>query len=229
MKTILTVSCKLQPTPEQVAKIEATLKGFADACSYINQVVDPKMTNSVRIQTLVYEDIRLKFKLSANLAVRAINRVAGNRKTAKQVREEVKAFKPTSAGYDARIFAYREKEQSVSLTLIGGREHLKMKLANYQNGKLKGRKPTSATLFRSRLGEYFINIQIKDEAPDPKPPRKVLGLDLGRVDLWVSGARSAEECKLLHTPIADTVFGEVCVERIPAIQNRRRHLEADNL
>ena len=186
MKSILTVSCKLQPTPEQVAKIEATLKAFRDACNYINQVVDPKMTNSVRIQTLVYEDIRVKFRLSANLAVRAINRVAGNRKTAKQQGEQVKAFKPNSADYDARIFAYREKEQSVSLTLVGGREHIKMKLANYQIGKLKGRTPTSATLFKSRKGEYYINIQIKDEAPEPTPIEKVLGVDLGRTDICVT-------------------------------------------
>lgn len=187
MKSILTISCKFQPTPEQVAKIEATLKAFADACSYINQVVDSKMTNNVRIQTLVYDDIRLKFNLSANLAVRAINRVAGNRKTAKQQGEEVKAFQPTSADYDARIFAYREKEQSVSLTLVGGRERIKMKLANYQIGKLKGRTPTSATLFKSRdTCEYFINIQIKDEAPEPEPPKKVLGVDLGRTDICVT-------------------------------------------
>ena len=186
MKSILTVSCKLQPTPEQIAKTEATLQAFADACSYINQIVDSKMTNSVRIQTLVYEDVRVKFRLSANLAIRAINRVAGNRKTAKLAGEEVKAFKPTSADYDARIFAYREKEQSVSLTLVGGRERIKLKLANYQIGKLKGKTPTSATLFKSRLGEYFINIQILDEAPEPKPPEKVLGVDLGRTDICVT-------------------------------------------
>lgn len=159
MKTILTVSCKLQPTPKQVAKIEATLKTFADACNYINQRVEPKLTNNVRIQALFYKDIRAEFGLSANLAVRAINRVALNLKTALKDKKEVKAFKPTSADYDARIFAYREQEQTVSLTLVGGREHVLLKLANYQIGKLKGRTPTSATLFKSRKGEYFINIQ----------------------------------------------------------------------
>lgn len=186
MKTILTISCKLQPTPEQVTKIEATLKAFADACNYINQRVDPKLTNNVRIQAIVYNNIRAEFGLSANLAVRAINRVAGNRKTALKDKQEVKAFKPTSADYDARIFAYREKEQAVSLTLVGGREHILLKLANYQIGKLKGRTPTSATLFKSRKGEYFINIQVKDEAPDPIPNKRVLGVDLGRTDIAVT-------------------------------------------
>jgi len=37
MKQTLTLVC--QPTAEQIAKIEATLKAFADACNYSNQVV----------------------------------------------------------------------------------------------------------------------------------------------------------------------------------------------
>lgn len=186
MKTILTISCKLKPNHEQVAKIQATLQAFADACNYINQNVDPKLTNNVRIQTLVYAQVRQQFRLSANLAVRAVNRVAGNRKSAQKDKQPVKEFKPTSADYDARIFTYREKEQTVSLTLVGGREHIRLKLANYQIGKLKGRFPTSATLFKSRKGEYFINIQIKDEAPQPINSNQVLGVDLGRTDIAVT-------------------------------------------
>ena len=109
MKQVLTVVCKIQPSLEQVAKIEATLKAFADACNYINDTVDTKLTNNVRIQTLVYESVREKFGLSSNLAIRAINRVSGNRKTAKKDNKPVLKFKPTSADYDARIFSFREE------------------------------------------------------------------------------------------------------------------------
>lgn len=45
MEQILTLVCKLQPTPEQVAKIEVTLKAFAGACNYANQTVKPAITN----------------------------------------------------------------------------------------------------------------------------------------------------------------------------------------
>lgn len=186
MESILTVSCKLQPTKEQVGKIEATLHNFAAACNYTNQSVDPKLTNNVRIQSLVYQDIRTRFGLSANLAVRVINRVAGNRKTAKKDGKPVKEFRPTSADYDARIFAYREPDQTASLTLVGGREHIKLKLANYQIGKLKGKTPTSATLVKTRKSEYFIHIQVKDESPEPIPAQRVLGVDLGRTDIAVT-------------------------------------------
>lgn len=87
-----------------------------------NDTVDPKLTNNVRIQTLVYSVVREQFGLSSNLAIRAINRVAGNRKTAKKDNKPVLNFKPKSADYDARIFSFREKDWTVSLTLNGGRE-----------------------------------------------------------------------------------------------------------
>jgi putative transposase len=186
MKSVLTISCKLQIQSEQVAKLEATLINLAAACNWINQSVDSKVHNNVRIQALTYEQIRAQFGLSANLAIRAINRVAGNRKTAKHKNRPVKEFKPTSADYDARIFAYREKDSSVSLTLVGGRERFKLVLGNYQIGKLKERKPTSATLVKTRKGEYFINIQVKDEAPEPIETKQVIGADLGRTDICVT-------------------------------------------
>lgn len=180
MKQTLTLVCKLHPTPEQVAKIEATLKAFADGCNYANQVVKPNVTNKVVIQAQTYEQLRSQFGLAANLAVRVCARVAANRKTAKAKGRPVRAFQPTSADYDARIFAFREKDWTVSLTLVGGREHISMQVGNYQIGKLKGRKPTSATLAKHRDGLYYIHIQLTDEVPDPIKSDNVIGVDFGR-------------------------------------------------
>lgn len=186
MEQVLTMVCKLNPTLEQVAQIEATLKAFADACNYTNEQVKPQITSKTTIQNMVYQDLRSKFGLSANLAVRACARVGANRKTAKQKNKPVKSFKPTSADYDARIFAFREKDWAVSLTLLEGREHILMDVGNYQRGKLKGKKPTSAQLCRHRDGSYYIHIQIKDEAPQPLKPNNVIGVDFGRKDIAVT-------------------------------------------
>ena len=186
MKQTLTLVCKLHPTPEQVAKIEATLKAFADGCNYANQVVKPNVTNKVVIQAQTYEQLRSQFGLAANLAVRVCARVAANRKTAKAKGKPVRAFQPTSADYDARIFAFREKDWTVSLTLVGGREHISMQVGNYQIGKLKGRKQTSATLALHRDGLYYIHIQLTDEAPDPIKSDNVIGVDFGRRSIAVT-------------------------------------------
>ena len=184
--TVLTIVCKLNPSQKVVKKIDTTLEMFAAACNYANQEVKPSITSKTTIQSLVYQTIRKKFDLSANLAVRACARVGANRKTAKKDKKPVKAFKPTSADYDARIFAFREKDWSVSLTLVGGREHIPIVTSNYQIGKLKSTKPTSAQLCKHRDGNYYIHIQIKDEAPKPIEADNVIGCDFGRTDIAVT-------------------------------------------
>jgi len=82
MKQVLTIVVKLQPSPEQVAFLEATLQAFADACNYVNGHTDPKLTNKIAIQSLTYQTIKSQFNLVANMAVRACARVAANRKVA---------------------------------------------------------------------------------------------------------------------------------------------------
>ncbi|WP_373872941.1 RNA-guided endonuclease InsQ/TnpB family protein [Microseira wollei] len=186
MEQVLTLGCKLQPTPEQEAKIDTLLQGFADGCNYANQTIKPSVTSKTTIQNLVYQALRERFGLSANQAVRVCARVGANRKTAKLKGKPVKAFKPTSADYDARIFSFREKDWTVSLTLLGCRERIKLSIGNYQQGKLKGKEPTSAQLCKHRDGQYYIHIQLKDEAPQPIRSDKVIGVDFGRREIAVT-------------------------------------------
>ncbi len=167
MEQVLTLVCKLNPTPKQAEEIELVLKAFADACNYANQQIKPQVTSKTTIQNIVYNELRALFGLSSNLAVRACARVGANRKTAKQQDKPVQAFNPTSVDYDTRIFAFREKDWTVSLTLMNGREHIKLDVGNYQRGKLKGRKPTSAQLCKHPDGNYYIHIHIKEEQLTP--------------------------------------------------------------
>jgi putative transposase len=182
---VLTVNCRLNPTDSQAEEIEDTLKAFADTCNWINKNVDPRLKNSVAIHHNSYQDVRTKFGLSANLAVRAINRVAGNRKTALQAHSSVKSFEPTSIDYDARIFAFRESDEQVSLTLLRSRQRIKLVLGDHQRDRLRGSKPTSATLCK-KGSEYYIHIQVKSEAPEQIHIDTVLGVDLGVTDIAVT-------------------------------------------
>jgi IS605 OrfB family transposase len=186
MKQVLTVVVKLQPTPEQVAKIEATLQAFADACNYVNEHTDPKLTNKIAIQSLTYQTIKNQFNLVANMAVRVCARVAANRKTAKQKGKPVKQFAPSSMDCDKDLFRFREHDWTVSLATIQGRERIELKLGNYQRGKLKRTNPTSAQLCKHQDGKFYLHIQIKDDAPNPENTDKILGIDLGRRDIAVT-------------------------------------------
>src|ERR671933_1220547 len=186
MKQVLTIVVKLQPSSEQVAKLEATLQAFADACNYVNEHTDSKLTNKIAIQSLVYQTIKEKFNLVANMAVRACARVAANRKVAKHKGKPVQGFAPSSMDCDKDLFGLREQDWTVSLATIHGRERIELKVGNYQRGKLKGTNPTSAQLCKHRDGQYYLHIQVKDDAPDPKGTDKMLGIDLGRRDIAVT-------------------------------------------
>jgi len=186
MKQVLTVSCKLNVSAEQLSKIEETLKAFADACEYANRIIPEKLTNELAMQSLVYHDVRARFGLSAQLAIHAIRRVSGNRKTARQKGKPVGKFAPTSATYDVRTFSFREKDWTVSLTLIGGRERFTLHIGNYQLGLLKGQKPKTATLVKRDDNSYYLNIQLESTPEKPLITDKVLGCDLGRTDICVT-------------------------------------------
>jgi putative transposase len=186
MKQVLTVSCKLEVSPEQSIKIDGTLQAFAAACEYVNQTVAPTLTNELAMQSLVYHEVRARFGLSAQLAIHAIRRVSGNRKTSKKDGKPVNSFAPTSATYDARTFSFREKDWTVSLTTIDGRERFVLAIGNYQLGLLKGQKPKTATLCKRKDGSYYLNIQLESEPPEPEKTTKVLGCDLGRTDIVVT-------------------------------------------
>lgn len=165
MEQIMIISCQLEVPPEIAPQLDATLEAFADACNYIDQTVPENMSNNVRIQSLVYQDIRQKFGLSANLAVRAINRVATTRKIAKQKGNLCKEFQPTTVDYDTRIFSWRERDCTVSLTLVGGRERFKLSANNSQLQLLQGGIPTSATLTKQDDGAYYIQIKLTSKPP----------------------------------------------------------------
>ena len=174
------------------------MRAFADACTYIHATIPERITNVMRMQTMLYYDVRARFGLSSNLAQQAFRRVASNRKAAKAHGEAVKAFAPTSIPYDQRIFAFRERDWSVSLTLLHERVRFPLHLGNYQHGKLRGQWSTSAQLCKHRDGSYAVHIQIKAPVPTPATPTDVLGVDLGRTDIAHTSEGTAWDGRAIH-------------------------------
>ena len=119
METTRTIVLKLQPTAEQATEMDATLSAFAKACDFIADVARRiHSTNKVLVQKECYKEVRERFGLSANLAIRAIARVCAALKVPEQAHS---IFKPTSVDYDARIFSFREWDWTVSVMLLFSR------------------------------------------------------------------------------------------------------------
>jgi len=77
MELFKTVVCKLKPSKEDAEKLLATLNAFQDACNYISNIAfERRVFNPVALHHMVYRETREKFRLPANLAIRARDRVA---------------------------------------------------------------------------------------------------------------------------------------------------------
>ncbi|MGY2975189.1 RNA-guided endonuclease InsQ/TnpB family protein [Thermostichus sp. MS-CIW-37] len=183
MTQVLTVSCKLKVSQSQAAKLDATLEAFGQALNWVNQNTPEKVANAVKLQSLCYREIRARFGLSSNLAQQVCRRLAGARKVARQKNRPVKAFKGGFATYDARIFSFREKDWTVSLTTVEGRERFELAIGRYQRERLAGSNPKSATLVKRKDGSYSIQICVETEPSPPQRTGRVLGVDLGRTDI----------------------------------------------
>lgn len=180
METARTIVLKLQPTAEQTIELDATLRAFAKACDHIADVARrAHTTNKVLIQRICYREVRERFGLSSNLTIRAIARVCAALKVPAKAHS---TFQPTSVDYDARIFSFRERDWTVSLTFLNSRERIETAPGEHQKQVLKGTKPTAAQLVK-REGRFFLHIQINGEAPAPIEPTDFLGVDLGIVQI----------------------------------------------
>jgi IS605 OrfB family transposase len=178
METIRTIVCKLAPAAEQRVELDATLTAFAEACDFIAEVARRiHSSNKVKVQHEAYNEVRQRFGLSANLAIRAIARVCAALKVKSKAHS---TFAPTSVDYDQRIFSFREWDWTFSLTLLHSRARLATALGDYQKGRLTGQTPTSAVLVKRRDGTFFLHVQLRRSDPAPSIPTGTLGVDLGR-------------------------------------------------
>jgi predicted transposase len=116
----LTLPVRLAPTPDQDAAPLVTVERFNEACDWIGEVAyREQIANKVRLQKAVYYDIRERFGLSAQMAIRAIGKVVEAFKRDKSVRPR---FRPRGAvPYDERIMSFRGPT-AVSLLTLEGRQ-----------------------------------------------------------------------------------------------------------
>src|SRR5712691_6704691 len=107
---------------------------FNEACDWIaERAFEAKCANKVKLQKLVYYEVRSRFGLSAQMAIHAIWKVVGAYKRDRAVQPR---FRPHGAiSYDDRIMSFKGVG-AVSLAVLGGRETIPTVLGAYQEARI---------------------------------------------------------------------------------------------
>lgn len=175
----LTLMVKLQPTPEQSAALLETMERFNAACNAVAEVAFRERTaNKIRLQKIVYYDIRERFGLPAQMAVRAISKVA---EAYKRDRSKKPSFRPHGAiTYDQRVLSWKGVER-VSILTLQGRQLIPIVFGGYQAARLKRIRGQADLIHRN--GRFYIAVVVDVPEPPADEPEDWLGVDLGIVNI----------------------------------------------
>ena len=180
----LTLQLRLLPAPDQKADLLATMERFNEAASFAAKVgFEAGGYGQVTIHELAYKEIRDRFGLSAQLAVRAIAKAV---ECFQRDKAKCPVFKPRSAVcYDQRVLSFKGLT-TVSLWSLSGLLLIPFICGAYQKdrqGRIKGQ-----TDLVYRQGKFYLLCTIEMPENAPVEPTDVLGVDLGIVNLAVDSS-----------------------------------------
>lgn len=166
-----------------------TIQRWNEACNYISRVCFDNIQvahNTIKVNNLVYNDVRALFGLSAQVTQNAIRQVSAKYQSAKTSKTKMKRpiyFKPRNAvalqgGERGRDFGFKKDglsiwtvDERVKGVTFHGSPMLTEHLQSWHLG--------DARMFISR-GKVFLSVSFsKDVEPAVKPNNAVIGVDRG--------------------------------------------------
>lgn len=133
-----------------------------------------KIANKYQLQKLLYRQIREQFNLSAQFAIRVINKVTEAYRrdmSIKPVFREVGAIQ-----YDQRNLSWKDFD-GVSVASLKGRIKLNTRIGDYQRAKTGSLKGQADLVYRN--GTFYLIAVIDAPEGTLYDPKGVLGIDLG--------------------------------------------------
>ncbi len=175
----LTLAVKLAPEEEQAQALLETMEAFNAACDHIAAVAFRlHSANKYALQHECYREVRERFGLSSQMAVRAIAKASEAYKRDKNIQPH---FRPHGAMcYDERIMHWKGADR-VSLLTLQGRVIVPCVFGSYQAGRLERRQGQADLVYRD--GTFYLLVTVDVPEADPFDPEGVLGVDLGIVEI----------------------------------------------
>jgi putative transposase len=190
----ITLQLQVLTTEEQKATLLSTMEAFNAAASHASEVAfRDKVYSQPAIHKRCYANIREKFRLSAQMAVRAIGKAV---ETFARDRSRQHKFKPLGAiCYDERIASFKGIDK-VSLWTLKGRMILPMIFGEYQAGRLNRRKGQMDLVYRK--GKFFLLATAELPEDAPIDPKDFLGVDMGVVNIATDSDGNNYSCEAVE-------------------------------
>jgi len=177
----LATKVKLVVNQKEKEQLTQTMIAFNRAANYVSRVAfENKTFGQVNLHKLVYYEIKQKYNLSSQLAIRAIGKVVDVYKNKKQRIGIVNFKEMGSIDYDTRNLSIK-KDNVISLATLGKRISIKYKyhkpLKDYDlccQSELNFDKPTN---------RFYVSFFYDKTELAPYDTEKFIGVDLGVVNL----------------------------------------------
>jgi len=174
-----TIALKLETTQEQFDALLETMEAFNAGCNRVAELAFEKHSaNKIALQTFVYAELRERFKLSSQMAIRCIGKACDAYKRDKSLQP---TFDPHGAMvYDERVMNIKDAAH-VSLLTLRGRIVVPMRYGAYQATRLAMQKGQADLILKN--GVFYLHVCIDMPTPPPIETEGFLGVDLGIVEI----------------------------------------------
>ncbi|MFP4054879.1 MAG: RNA-guided endonuclease InsQ/TnpB family protein [Phycisphaerae bacterium] len=176
----LIAQAKLLPEPGQHTALRRTLETSNAAANFVSEYAwEHETFRQYDLHHACYYDVRERYKLSAQMTVRMLVKVADAYKLDRKTK---RTFKPYgSIAYDKRILSWKLHEQTVSIWTVEGRKTIPFVAGEHHLALLASMQGEADLVYRR--GQFYLYQTCEVDEPPTDAVDEFLGVDLGVVNI----------------------------------------------
>jgi len=177
---LLTVSIKLLADADQKRKLLATAYKFNSACSWASQIAfEKKIFGKRKLQKAIYYELREKFSLPAQFAIRVIARVSESYALDKSIQHQFS--RNSSVEYDQRLLSWKKLDAISIATVDDGRLLIPIAFGQYAKLAEKVIRKSAKLIYRGK--QFYLQVAMEMPEAYALPIEGFVGVDLGITNL----------------------------------------------
>ena len=184
---LITTSIKLLTTEDQKSKLLKSMYRFNSACNWLSEVAfATKNFSKIYLQKASYYELREKFNLPSQYAIRIISRVCESYKLDKKAQH--KFSKHSSVEFDQRVLNWKKLDK-ISILSVDGRLTIPIIFGKYAKLEERTIKNSAKLIYRDK--QFYLQAVVEVPEESLREAQDFLGVDLGINNLAVTSTGQA--------------------------------------